>query len=236
MKYSIIVTGYNCERYAKECIDSILNQTYKNFEILIYNDASTDDTAKICKPYTDSKNVWLWNNKVNQGACFGRYHLNKLASGDVVCFVGLDDYLPENCLETLNRYYEDENCLMTYGSWKSTRGKVFQAKEYSNETWATKNFRRDSWKATALQTFKKELLDKVPTDYLMMNGDWIDNCTDLAFGFPCLEMVNKEQCKVVKETIYIYRDDHANTTRGRLGLKHKAKIREHLKRQPKCEL
>ncbi len=50
MKFSIIATGYNCEKFAKECIESVLNQTYTDWELLIYNDASTDKTKEICEP------------------------------------------------------------------------------------------------------------------------------------------------------------------------------------------
>lgn len=226
MKFSIIATGYNCESYAKECIESVLNQTYKNWELLIYNDASTDLTEEICEPYTDSKNVWLMTSKENLGALYGRYHLTRLATGDVVCFLGLDDSLPLNALEIIAKNY-DQDTQMTYGSFE-TDGYVYLAKEYSREVWENKSFRRSKWEATALNTFRRELLLSVPKEKLMRNGKFLDNCTDLAYSFPCLESVTKDQCKAIREITYIYRK-HNNNTLNRLGIEHKADIREYLK-------
>ena len=51
MKHSIIITGYNCEEYVEDCIDSVLKQTYDNFEILVYNDGSADNTKKFLEKY-----------------------------------------------------------------------------------------------------------------------------------------------------------------------------------------
>ena len=57
MKYSIIVTGYNCEKYAKQCIDSILAQTFTDYEIIIINDCSTDNTKEILESYKQQKEL-----------------------------------------------------------------------------------------------------------------------------------------------------------------------------------
>ena len=52
---TVIINVYNGEKYIQKCLDSIVNQTYKNIEILIINDGSTDDTLSICEGYTDSR-------------------------------------------------------------------------------------------------------------------------------------------------------------------------------------
>lgn len=231
MKFSIIATGYNCEQFAKECIESVLNQTYKNWELLIYNDASTDKTKDIITPYTDSKNVWVFNNQENKGALYGRYTLSQVATGDVVCFLGLDDKLTPNALEVLAGYYTDD-VKMTWGSWMTEQGRGNRAINYTDDVWESKGFRRAAWRATALNTFRRELLLSIPKEELMYEGKFFDNCTDLAYSFPCLERIEKKNVRVVKEFIYIYRQ-HANTTLGRLGREHKHRIREILKRGAK---
>lgn len=228
MKYSIIVTGYNCEKYADECLESVLNQSYANWECLVWNDASTDDTANVLKKYDGTK-IKVFNQTENEGALKGRYELIREATGDVVCFLGLDDKLTPNALEILNGYYTDE-VKLTWGNWMNTRGYRFPVKNYDTDVWENKSFRRAAWRATALNTFRRDLILQVPKDVLLMDGKWIDNCTDLAYSFPCLEMVERNEVRVVLEPIYIYRDNHGNTTRNRLGKAHKAKIREYLKR------
>lgn len=226
MKFSIIATGYNCERFANRCIESVLKQTYTNWELLIWDDASTDNTAKVCKAYKDNR-VFLFENEVNEGALKGRYQLTREATGDVVCFLGLDDELTPNALEVLNGYYTNE-VKMTWGSWFTPEGRGNRAMNYTDDVWERKGFRRAAWRATALNTFRKELLLSVPKEELMHEGKFFDNCTDLAYSFPCLERIEKKNVRVVKEFIYIYRQ-HDNVTLSRLGREHKSRIREILK-------
>lgn len=232
MKHSIIVTGYNCEKYAKECLDSLVNLDYpdRDYEILVYNDASTDDTRQVLQPYVDSFNVTVWNNKQNKGALFGRYHMVRIAKGDIISFVGLDDKLSTDALKVLDKYYE-EDVLMTWGTWQTFKGYAYPAKQYDDDVWENKSFRRASWKATALNTFKRELLLRVPIDVLQHDGEFFTNCTDLAYSFPCLEMIEKENTRVVREPIYIYRESYANSSNRKEG---KTEIREILKNVRKC--
>ncbi len=228
MKISVIITGYNAEEYAKQCVESVLNQSYKNFEILLYNDASTDKTKNILEPYVDSKNVWLYNSPNNIGALYGRYTLTRLATGDIVCFLGMDDYLMPDALKTIARAYED-GAKMTYGSWMTPDRIGMLARPYPDEAFELKDFRRRKWEATALNTFSKDLLLSVKKSKLQRNGEWLTNCTDLAYSFPCLEQCTKDEVKVIKEFIYVYRYDDKNSTLNRLGKEHKNEVREWLK-------
>ena len=228
MKFTIIATGYNCERFAKDCIESVIKQTYTNWELLIWNDASTDNTAKVCKDMLQD-NITLFTNQKNEGALKGRYELSKIAKGDVICFLGLDDMLTPNALDVLNGYYTDD-VKMTWGSWITPEGRGNRAMNYTDDVWERKGFRRAAWRATALNTFRKELLLSVPKEELMHEGKFFDNCTDLAYSFPCLEKIEKKNVRVVKEFIYIYRQ-HENVTLNRLGREHKSRIREILKRR-----
>lgn len=235
MKYSIIITGYNCEKYANKCIDSVLNQTYKNFEIIVYNDASTDKTMDVLEQYLrrDRVDIKLIHAEKNRGALAGRYKaIHEYATGDVVCFLGLDDSLKPDCLEVLNKYYSDPKVKMTYGSWVTVGGKALMVTTpYEDEVFSNKSFRTSGWRATALNTFKVGLIKKVPIGVLLnQNGNFFDNCTDLAYSFPCLEMCSKEEIGVVTEPVYVYRYNHENTTLARLGRPHKTKVREQLKR------
>ena len=56
-KFSIIIPAYNAEKTIEKCIESVLSQTYKNFEIIVINDGSTDRTKEICKKYTNENNI-----------------------------------------------------------------------------------------------------------------------------------------------------------------------------------
>jgi len=236
MKHSVIVTGYNCEKYAAKCIDSLLNQTVQPHQILIYNDCSIDSTAQVLEKYKHLPSVTVWNNSKNMGALFGRYtYIQQTVTGDVVSFVGLDDYLAPNALEVLNRYYTDD-IKLTYGNWQRVgTNQVNEAQHYGGDVYRDKSFRRSGWKATALNTFRTELIKRVPKELLQHDGKFFDNCTDLAYSFPCLENVEQHEVAVVTEPIYKYRI-HGNTTLSRLGRDHKTNIREQLKRIKICKL
>lgn len=234
MKHSIIITGFNCVDYVKQCVESCLNQTVTPHQIMVWNDASTDYTEKILEQYEDNPLVIVHNNETNMGALYGRVRMVSIATGDVCSFLGMDDYLERNALEVLNKYYEDDNIQMTYGSWHVSNGRKYIAEPYSDDVWRDNSFRTSGWKATALNTFKTSLLKQVPDNVLRgHNGQYFDNCTDLAYSFPCLEMIQQNQCSVVTETIYFYRHNHANVTLNRFGRAHKTAIREQLKRMPK---
>ena len=96
MKFSIIVPTYNREEYIIKCIDSILDQTYDNFEAIIIDDGSTDNTDNLVKKYHDKRIKYFKN--TNHGIGYSRnFGLNK-AKGDYIFFLDSDDYLDENML------------------------------------------------------------------------------------------------------------------------------------------
>lgn len=98
MKVSIILTTYNVENYIEECIDSILEQTYKNFELIIIDDGSTDNTIKILKNKYKNLNV-IENKHVGVAEC--RNLGLSLAKGKYICILDSDDYFERNMLESM---------------------------------------------------------------------------------------------------------------------------------------
>lgn len=95
---SIIVPVYNSEKYLSECIESILCQTYPNFELLLINDGSTDSSLDICKMYAVRDNRVILINKSNSGVSPSRNLGIENAKGDWITFVDSDDFLTENYL------------------------------------------------------------------------------------------------------------------------------------------
>lgn len=92
---SIIMPAYNAERYIKEAIESVLNQTYKNIEIIVINDGSTDNTEEILRPYFKNKIIRYYKQQ-NAGIGAARNYAIKLSNGKFITFLDADDiYLPE---------------------------------------------------------------------------------------------------------------------------------------------
>lgn len=96
--FSIIVPAYNAATHIRQCIESVLRQTFENFELLITDDGSFDATAEICDSYTSDKRVHVFHQK-NGGHTSARNCGLKMSRGKYVLFLDSDDWLVENTLE-----------------------------------------------------------------------------------------------------------------------------------------
>lgn len=109
---TIIVPVYNSEDYIEKCIDNIISQTYRNLQIILVDDGSTDTSLTVCKKCTDSR-VEVFS-KPNGGASSARNFGLSYRKGKYVLFVDSDDYLAENAVETLVRAAERNNADCVY--------------------------------------------------------------------------------------------------------------------------
>lgn len=114
---SIIVPIYNAEKYLKKCIDSLVNQTKKEIEIILINDGSTDSSERIIKEYKDER-IKYFKNK-NQGIGKTRNFGIEKATGKYLLFVDSDDYLDKNACEKLyNKIENDSLDLLVYDFYR----------------------------------------------------------------------------------------------------------------------
>ena len=106
---SIIVPIYNTDCYLRQCLGSIINQSYKNFEVLLINDGSVDDSAMICKEFAEKDSRIRYFEKENGGVSSARNLGLKNVKGNYITFVDSDDWVEENYLEVLyNALKENE--------------------------------------------------------------------------------------------------------------------------------
>lgn len=96
IKISVIVPIYNVEQYLSQCLDSIINQTYTNLEIILINDGSTDNSEKICNQYKLLDPRIIVIHKTNGGLSDARNTGIKIATGDYISFVDADDFIDKN--------------------------------------------------------------------------------------------------------------------------------------------
>lgn len=131
---SIIVPVFNAEEYLSQCLDSILNQTYKDLEIICINDGSGDDSIGILKQYKNRDSRIVIIDKQNEGVSATRNIGLKEAKGDYLMFVDADDWLDSDLCESAIRaanYYEADVVMWPY---ISENGTVSVKKELFNET------------------------------------------------------------------------------------------------------
>lgn len=148
-KISIIIPIYNSENFIKKCLDSLINQTYQNIEIICINDGSTDRSLNILKTYQKKDKRIIIIDKKNAGVSAARNDGLKIATGNYVTFVDADDWLETNAIERLHSTLTNEKVDVVRGNYfinhtyndseKIETGKQYNlsnSKIYSNE----KNF------------------------------------------------------------------------------------------------
>ena len=98
-KISIVVSIYNQHAYLHECIDSVLKQTYDNFECILVNDGSTDDSLDICNEYAKKDSRFQVIDKENGGLTSTRIAGFDAATAEYICFLDGDDFLHKDFLK-----------------------------------------------------------------------------------------------------------------------------------------
>jgi glycosyltransferase involved in cell wall biosynthesis len=127
---SVIVPVYNAEEVLHYCIDSIINQTYKEFELILVDDGSKDNSGKICDEYAEKDSRIKVVHKQNEGVSVARNTGITRATGKYICFVDSDDYLDEDYLEELiiaeEKYPDCDNIWCGFKTVQDYNGSVTQ--------------------------------------------------------------------------------------------------------------
>lgn len=111
---SVIIPVYNVEKYLEECIDSVLNQTYKNIEIIIVDDGSTDSSGNICDRYAETNSQIQVVHQQNSGLSATRNTGEKQAKGKYIYFLDSDDYIVFDAIEKLCCIAENNNADVVF--------------------------------------------------------------------------------------------------------------------------
>ena len=115
---SVIIPVYNSEKYLHKCIDSVLSQSYTNFEVILVNDGSTDSSGMICDEYAEKDERVRVFHKDNGGVSTARNLGIDYATGKYVLFIDSDDYMTDDAVEKIITHWrtnKDEkyvlNCI-----------------------------------------------------------------------------------------------------------------------------
>ncbi len=114
MKVSIIIPAYNAEKTLARCLDSVLNQTYQNIEVIVINDGSKDNTLQICTSYADKDDRIKVIDKPNSGVSNSRNKGIEASTGDYVTFIDSDDTIETDCIKTLIDNIEESVDFIRY--------------------------------------------------------------------------------------------------------------------------
>ncbi len=121
---SIVIPAYNAEKYIERCVDSIINQTFQDFEIIIVNNGSADGTKEICKELEkrDTRISFYDTGSDNKGVSFARNIGIQEAAGEYISFVDADDILRPDMLEVLRKHIKTTGAVIagcSFFQWKS---------------------------------------------------------------------------------------------------------------------
>lgn len=188
---SIIVPVYNTAEYLEECIESVLNQTYKNIELILINDGSTDKSGEICKNYADKYPI-KYIFQPNQGVSVARNNGLDVATGKYVYFLDSDDSIDSRFIETSVDVAEKENTDIVIVAC-NVYDKIKFGIVFAGTPW---------------QLFiKKSVIDKIPLRFVV----GICTCEDGLFNQMLSFWTNK--ISVNEDAIYYYRVRPDSATR-----------------------
>ncbi len=185
---SIIVPNYNHAGYLKKRFDSIFSQTYTNYEVIILDDHSTDDSMEIITEYAKHPKVsHVVRNETNSGSPFLQWNRGMaLAKGDIVWIAESDDYCDKEMLQRLVEAYVSNDCVLAfcrsmYVDLDGNKQSVVQRMFKKDAHWRGKTFVRRYlsignriYNASSV-IFSKEAARHVNTDYMDFHecGDWV---------------------------------------------------------------
>ena len=116
---SIIVPVFNVEKYLRQCLDSILGQTFNQFEVIIVNDGSTDNSGAICQEYEARDNRIVYLEKENEGVSEARNLGLDFATSEYIIFIDSDDWIEPTYVEVLYEKIEEYQADIVFENYTS---------------------------------------------------------------------------------------------------------------------
>lgn len=205
---SVIVPVYNVMNYLKQCLDSIIQQTYTNLEIILVDDGSTDQSGSICDSYKEKDSRIIVIHKKNGGLSDARNAGLNICKGDYISFVDSDDYLSPYFYEVLIGIAEKKNCdivALKGGTsfWDGEEAPIlaknkemFSAYYSNSHDVLERMLYQEIATGAPFKLYKKEVFDNIrfPVGYLY---------EDVATTYK--PFFNAKECAIVEADIYAYR-------------------------------
>lgn len=225
MLFSVVVPVYNVEKYLLECLNSIANQTFDDYEVILVDDGSTDNSGKICDEFCATHDKFKVFHKQNEGLLktrlFGRTKMN----GEYMVSIDSDDFIANNSFEILNNYIEkydkpDVICFNKYiyqdDKIAKPQNSITDLKIYSKE--CKKEFLYETFFTTkynnlVTKIIKTSLLLLDDTDYSVFCANQGEDITQSLYS-----IVNSNTIVVITDFLYYYRQNRDSITRSTISI------------------
>lgn len=215
-KISIIIPIYNVEKYLRQCLDSCINQTLKDIEIICVNDGSTDNCLDIIKEYANKDSRIKLINQNNQGLAIARYNGFDIATGEYVLFLDPDDWITIDCCElAYNQAKENDNDFVwyTYYNYIENKEKYVINKLNIQKLAGIKSVNLNNiddinylqaayvWN----KIYKRKWL--IENNIKFINMQWED------LPFTAQAIINSKSISIINKPLYFYRDRERSLTK-----------------------
>ncbi|WP_455537647.1 glycosyltransferase [Terrisporobacter sp.] len=220
MLVSIIIPVYNAEKFIAKCLDSIKNQTYKNLEIILINDGSTDNSGEICEEYCKSDDRFKVIHKKNGGVSSARNLGLSKVSGDYICFIDPDDWIEADMIEHLYELTQKYNCDMGICGYYKEENKTILNKNSNREILTYSKYDALN-KILDEEGFKGFLWNKIFSKKIIgKNTRFVEDihfCEDLLFVTQCI--LNSSKIVYDNKPYYHYIIHENNVSKSKYSLK-----------------
>lgn len=216
--FSILIPVYNVEKYLSACLESVLHQTFTDYEVVLIDDGSTDRSKDICDQYKNKYPEYIKTiHKKNEGLISARREGLKVSTGDYIVFIDSDDYVRHDMLERLYLTINRQSCDMVIYKWKCvdmngnptkrTEPDVFEQGVVTQNDITNKLVSSSAINSLCVKAVQRKLFD-IDVDYHKYY--WIQNAEDLLQSIPLFEFARS--IYYLPEELYFYRTNQNSLT------------------------
>jgi len=212
--FVIVIPSYNNKDWYQKNLDSVLIQTYKNYDVIYIDDCSNDGTHELVssyiKNYSAEHLITKVSNKKRVGALANIYHVvHACADTDVIVLLDGDDWLGhENVLLTLKDAYTRKENWIVYSQFIQWPMNVLGWNKAVSKRFIQGLDTPRNYSPSHLRTFYAGLFKKIKIEDLMYKGDFFAMTWDMAIMLPMIEMASEGHVEFIPEVLYIY--NHSN--------------------------
>lgn len=212
-KFSIIIPAFNVEKYIEKCIDSILKQTFTDYEIFIIDDNSSDNTVKLVEKYNDER-IHLIKNNIRKYAGGARNRGIEAAKGEYIVFLDSDDCLyDESVLEKLCETIKDEEPDVVYTGVKIIGAKNLTIVPTMEKSTANYKIGEDLYYIEASKCWNRKFIQD--NNIFYPESRFYEDVI-----FNCKAIMKVKRIKTASFPLYVYLKGRENSTTSKITFKH----------------
>lgn len=213
---SVIIPVYNVEKYLNECLDSVVNQTYKNLEIILVNDGSTDRSGNICDEYASGDTRIKVIHKKNSGVSAARNVGIEHSNGEYITFVDSDDFIDTKAIEHLVENAKKYNSDITIGDHIVYHSNGYQVCHSAEDIMVNSSFDVKTVSADTIYKLLTQLSSACTKLYKksLITKNHIIFPVNIKIGedfeFLAKALINAKGIVYIDKSVYFYRSDYTN--------------------------